>query len=451
MSDKFFVKNRKGISVMVGYVLLIVFAIVIGAIVFQWLRTYVPAQSLECTEGVSLFIEEAAFNESSKKLDVTIKNNGRFNVAGYFIHVTNESGQELATIDMSVNLNQSFGGIFFGGSVLFASGGTNSMKPGESEENVFDVPDEVGEPLSVRVIPARFQEQDNRNRFISCGDSSVIQKITEPVSGSSEISICGNGLVELGETCDDNCDQGTPNECENPIDNGDGCSSTCQIEPGWECSGEPSVCSEEQVCGNGIIETPEACDDDNTDSGDGCSGTCSIESGWQCSETPSVCTFEIGYFGFESGEQGWVDGGTDSQRFSDDEEIYTSKVLDDKTNGGEYSWNIDHNTASSYTEQSFDFTPYSQVTMNWWGYYRGFEDHEPDCLELKIDGTKIDSWGTAPECDSTIIEDGWISHSVVLSDSSHTFDSSVTIRFEGEMDSDWDDFYADGIELIGQA
>ena len=45
------------------------------------------------------------------------------------------------------------------------------------------------------------------------------------------------------------------------------------------------------VCGNGIIETAagEQCDDRNTANGDGCSSTCQIESGWTCTGEPSVC------------------------------------------------------------------------------------------------------------------------------------------------------------------
>lgn len=45
------------------------------------------------------------------------------------------------------------------------------------------------------------------------------------------LSSCGNGAVEGLEECDD----GDPND-------GNGCSSTCKVEPGWECSGSPSVC-----------------------------------------------------------------------------------------------------------------------------------------------------------------------------------------------------------------
>jgi cysteine-rich repeat protein len=61
------------------------------------------------------------------------------------------------------------------------------------------------------------------------------------------------------------------------------------------------------VCGNGAIETGETCDDSNTASGDGCSSSCQIESGWTCSGTPSVCqpiTTPTAYWSnFQSGNQ----------------------------------------------------------------------------------------------------------------------------------------------------
>lgn len=78
--------------------------------------------------------------------------------------------------------------------------------------------------------------------------------------------VCGNLLLETGEQCDDG----------NTSD-GDGCNSSCEIEPGFECSGEPSVCT--QLCGNGTPDPNEECDDGNNDDGDGCSSDCLFESG----------------------------------------------------------------------------------------------------------------------------------------------------------------------------
>jgi len=44
------------------------------------------------------------------------------------------------------------------------------------------------------------------------------------------------------------------------------------------------------VCGNGIVESPEQCDDGGTSSGDGCDASCQVETDWTCSGEPSTCT-----------------------------------------------------------------------------------------------------------------------------------------------------------------
>lgn len=93
--------------------------------------------------------------------------------------------------------------------------------------------------------------------------------------------VCGNGLIEGLEVCDD--DNTTA---------GDGCSASCNLEPGFECAGEPSRCaepSEEIECGDGRVEGIEGCDDGNERQSDGCSSQCQIETGFDCSGEPSVC------------------------------------------------------------------------------------------------------------------------------------------------------------------
>jgi len=107
-------------------------------------------------------------------------------------------------------------------------------------------------------------------------DSTLVQA-SQPLA-----SVCGNGLVEEGETCDDA-----------DTDSGDGCSATCAIEPGYSCHDAPSICS--AGCGNGTLGEGEQCDDADTDSGDGCSATCTVEPGYVCAGTPlSTCTVTCG-------------------------------------------------------------------------------------------------------------------------------------------------------------
>jgi cysteine-rich repeat protein len=61
--------------------------------------------------------------------------------------------------------------------------------------------------------------------------------------------VCGNGVVEDGEECDD----------EN-LFNDDGCSSQCLME-----------------CGDGRLSGDEECDDGNRLVDDGCDETCQLE------------------------------------------------------------------------------------------------------------------------------------------------------------------------------
>ena len=142
---------------------------------------------------------------------------------------------------------------------------------------------------------------------VSKGDICPIDLGPEQGGGAGGEPICGNGLIELEEVCDD----------EN-INTGDGCDDFCQVESGYICSGEPSVCSiaccefseilvyqdclnaagqwycPVPICGNGgtcqgnqncavgticsaerfCIEEGEQCDDGNLINGDGCSSQC---------------------------------------------------------------------------------------------------------------------------------------------------------------------------------
>jgi MYXO-CTERM domain-containing protein len=85
----------------------------------------------------------------------------------------------------------------------------------------------------------------------ACGDG-VCTGIEDDGSCPSDcgLYVCGDGMVEVPEVCDDG----------NLLD-GDGCSSSCLSN---------------EVCGNGIVDAGrgEACDDGNTVGGDGCSPDC---------------------------------------------------------------------------------------------------------------------------------------------------------------------------------
>lgn len=177
------IKNKRGISVMVGYVLLVTAAIVMGTIAYQWIRTYIPSEGLACPEDVSIFIKE--YECGLNQFNITLKNNGKFSIAGYFIHVTNETEQEIATIDISQYIDKEKGGkggVSAGGAVIFVATSTNSMKPNEEKKSVFGLTDadvDITNKIElVQITPVRYHKVENKLRFVSCGGAKIKEELT---------------------------------------------------------------------------------------------------------------------------------------------------------------------------------------------------------------------------------------------------------------------------------
>lgn len=82
--------------------------------------------------------------------------------------------------------------------------------------------------------------------------SSPTTDAPDPDSTTGEPTVCGNGLVEGAEVCDDGVNDGSYG----------GCSPDCQ--------------SLAPRCGDGLVADAEACDDANADSSDGCLSDCSV-------------------------------------------------------------------------------------------------------------------------------------------------------------------------------
>src|SRR3989338_3348389 len=86
----------------------------------------------------------------------------------------------------------------------------------------------------------------------------------------NEFSQCTGNIDPVTEICNDHKD----NDCDSLIDSYDG------------------DCEQQPICGNGIKEDNEQCDDGNLISCDGCSSTCKIEEENEC--PPILITDETG-------------------------------------------------------------------------------------------------------------------------------------------------------------
>ena len=292
-------QDKRGLSLMIGYVLLIVIAVVMSMIVYQYIKTYIPKEGLDCPEGVSVFIKEAKYDCVNNNLDVTIKNNGRFNIAGYFIHATTSADQELATLDLSGKLAKTNpGGEKYGNSIVYAVR-KNFLTPASPNEKTtkFDL-GSLDTIYKIEIIPVRFQDEEGKTRFVSCSNARV-EEVLSSCWEEPEVCVpdcsgreCGPEPVCGVENC-------PPNDCVGEYGEGYDCNGTGTCVPEEECIDTCEslgyVCGDWTICG--VLETcPPGCEDDYT---------CDVFG--QCVEgcTPATCTG----LGYECGT--WANGTCD--------------------------------------------------------------------------------------------------------------------------------------------
>lgn len=82
-------KSKKGISAIIGYVILVSITISLSILVYNWLSDYVQEDTTpKCPEGITLSIED--YTCSSDEVSLKIKNRGRFSVDGYTLKINDD-------------------------------------------------------------------------------------------------------------------------------------------------------------------------------------------------------------------------------------------------------------------------------------------------------------------------------------------------------------------------
>ena len=83
--------DKKGLSEIIAYVLLISITIALSVIVYGWLKFYVSGDEVvSCDEGVNLIIKNFDCY-GSDNLTITLENKGRFSVDGFVLRVHNRT------------------------------------------------------------------------------------------------------------------------------------------------------------------------------------------------------------------------------------------------------------------------------------------------------------------------------------------------------------------------
>lgn len=141
-----------------------------------------------------------------------------------------------------------------------------------------------GNPVCGNYITELWEQCDDGDSAHPWQGGTIIEMDTCDGTTCTKVNVCGDGIIGPGEQCDNGgqctawwwippspadpyCDaESDCNYASNRVCAprwGDGCSVTCQIEPG-------------RICGDGITVTGnnEQCDDGNTTNGDGCDNNC---------------------------------------------------------------------------------------------------------------------------------------------------------------------------------
>lgn len=88
-------RQDKGVSIMIGYVLLVVIAVALATLVFTFMKVYVPTNQPVCPDNIALSIEELSCQNGAVRIQMM--NRGLFSLDGAYIRI-GEPGREYRTL-----------------------------------------------------------------------------------------------------------------------------------------------------------------------------------------------------------------------------------------------------------------------------------------------------------------------------------------------------------------
>jgi hypothetical protein len=165
-------EKKKGLSLMVSYVLLIVIAISLSVGVYSWIRFIIKGQNPidKCPDGVSLVIQDYTLL-AGNTISLTVKNKGLFSINGYYIKGTANKSQV-----SSFNLKDP-------NALEGALEGTHSflpaLAPNKEDTHVFSY-EGLDQLEKIEIEPFRIQEKSlfQKKTYVLCDQAVVSQEIS---------------------------------------------------------------------------------------------------------------------------------------------------------------------------------------------------------------------------------------------------------------------------------
>jgi hypothetical protein len=213
------IKRKRGVSIMVGYVLLVVIAIGISVLVYGFLELYVPKEKPECGKDATLIVQDYSCEinpngDGEDYLSIELVNRGLFKADAVYIRLGKPGREVKALVTDDVYFAQKSDSTLSGLSPgeSYNWGGGTSPTDYSNKEKIKAITDNRGGTYTLEIEPAIVN--DETGILALCPELTITQEITCQGAG----------------VCDESTSFFPPLDCEADIQDSETCS---QLEP--EC------------------------------------------------------------------------------------------------------------------------------------------------------------------------------------------------------------------------
>ena len=302
-----------------------------------------------------------------------------------------------------------------------ASGGTYGSSPDGStvSEDLclpdgcydFTINDSYGDGICCSYGSGSYTVSGGGSTYAS-GGSFGSSETTNFCLGSGPVATCSDGIQNQGET---------------GIDCGGPCTACATCNDGIQNQGETDV-----DCGGPCTACP-TCDDgiqNQGETGIDCGGPCSPCGG-------SGSTLLLGSY-FETGLDGWIDGGGDCYRYNGSRSYEGNRSMRLRDNSS---------TASSMTTGYYNINAYGSIEIEFYFYANSMENGED--FWVRFDNGS--GWQTvaAYARGTNFNNNTFYTATVVINSGDYTFNSASRFRFQCDASSNADQVYIDQVTITG--